>query len=230
MSEEVRFAELISRMAHELRSPLTSIKGFSATLMKRWDRFSEEDRRQFVETIHADAERMARIVSEVLDLARLEAGRLEFHTTQVDVAAIAGKAVAHLSGRTGVERVALEVPEELKVWADEERLERGLANLIENAIKFSESGPVTVTGSSIEDGRVAISVKDEGVGISEEHLGEVFSGPGPRTQQAAPSGTGLGLHLTRRILEAQGGSISVMSEVDGGSTFTVILPRHREQT
>ena len=72
---DVGFAELISKIAHELRSPLTSVKGFSATLLKRWDRFTDEQRLQFVETIHADAERMGRIVSEVLDLARLEANR-----------------------------------------------------------------------------------------------------------------------------------------------------------
>lgn len=225
MSEEVRFAELISKMAHELRSPLTSIKGFSATLVKRWDRFSDEDRRQFVETIHADAERMARIVSEVLDLARLEAGRLELHRSELDVATVAGKAVTHLSGRTGLERVALEVPSDLTVWADQDRLERGLANLIENALKFSESGPVTVRGAALDEGRVAISVTDEGIGISEDRLDQVFSGPAPRNQHAAPTGTGLGLHLTRRLLEAQGGSISVTSKLDSGSTFTVILPR-----
>ena len=228
MSEEVRFAELISRMAYELRSPLTSIKGFSSTLVKRWERFSDEDRRQFVETIHADAERMARIVSEVLDLARLEAGRLELHNSRLDVATVAGKAVTHLSGRAGLERVTVQIPTDLTVWADQDRLERGLANLIENALKFSESGPVTVTGTPVANGMVAISVTDEGIGIREEDLAHVFSGPGPRTQHAAPSGTGLGLHLTRRLLEEQGGSISVTSKVDSGSTFTVILPREGE--
>src|SRR3712207_2735425 len=92
---EVGFAELISKIAHELRSPLTSVKGFSATLVKRWDRFTDEQRLQFVETIHSDAERMGRIVSEVLDLARLEANRLEIHPVEVAVAGIARQSAEH---------------------------------------------------------------------------------------------------------------------------------------
>src|ERR671910_1340909 len=88
-----RFAELISKIAHELRSPLTSVKGFSATLVKRWDRFTDEQKLQFVETIHADAERMGRIVSEVLDLARLETGRFELNPTAVNAKATVDRAV-----------------------------------------------------------------------------------------------------------------------------------------
>ena len=85
-----RLAEMISKMAHELRSPLTSVKGFSSMLMKRWDRFTDEQKFQFVETIHHDAERMSRIVSEVLDLARLESGRLELHKANHDAGADRG--------------------------------------------------------------------------------------------------------------------------------------------
>ena len=85
MVETTNFADMISKIAHELRSPLTSVKGFSATLLGRWDRFTDEQRFELVEAIHADAERMGRIVSEVLDLARLESDRLELHRTQVEL-------------------------------------------------------------------------------------------------------------------------------------------------
>src|SRR5918994_5081612 len=94
--DDVRFADLISKIAHELRSPLTSVKGFSATLVKRWDRFTDDQKLQFVETIHSDAERMGRIVSEVLDLARLESGRLEIHPADVEIAPIARQSAEHL--------------------------------------------------------------------------------------------------------------------------------------
>src|ERR671910_32073 len=104
-----RFAELISKIAHELRSPLTSVKGFSATLVKRWDRFTDEQKLQFVETINSDAERMGRIVSEVLDLARLESGRLELHRTEIDLSAIAAKAAEHLKDLPGADRVKVEI-------------------------------------------------------------------------------------------------------------------------
>jgi signal transduction histidine kinase len=86
---DARIADMISKIAHELRSPLTSVKGFSSMLIAKWDRFTDEQRRQFVETIHADAERMGRIVSEVLDLARMEAGRLQLNPVPVPMKEVA---------------------------------------------------------------------------------------------------------------------------------------------
>ena len=222
MDEAPRFAEMISKIAHELRSPLTSVKGFSSTLIRRWDRFTDEQRFQFVETIHADAERMSRIVSEVLDLARLETGRLELHPTQVNVAEAVRKAAAHHEALPGSDRVRVEIDDGLSVMADAERLGHVLGNLIENAIKFSEDGPIMLTAGR-SDGKVTISVRDEGVGIEPERLESVFSGPGPSGQRATPSGTGLGLYLSRRLIEAHKGTLEVESTKDAGSTFTVTL-------
>ena len=220
---DVGFAELISKIAHELRSPLTSVKGFSATLVKRWDRFTDEQRLQFVETIHADAERMGRIISEVLDLARLEANQLEIHAQEVSVRGIAKQSAQHLAGLAGGERVEVEVEEEMTAFVDPERLGHVLRNLIENAIKFSDEGAITVSARRTGDG-VEITVTDSGIGIEPDRLEELFSGPAPSGQRSGPSGTGLGLYLTRRLVEAHGGSISVTSEPDKDSTFAVNLP------
>ena len=220
---EAHFAELISKIAHELRSPLTSIKGFSATLVKRWDRFPDDQRLQFVETILADAERMGRIVSEVLDLARLEAGRLELVPTDAHVASATHKAVEQVRQLPGAERVTVDVPDDLTAWADPDRLERVIANLVENAVKFSEDGAVEVVGRAEADA-MTLSVRDRGVGIEPERLESVFAGPGPSGQIAGPRGTGLGLYLTKRLVEAHGGTLSVESVVNEGSTFTVKLP------
>ncbi len=220
---DVGFAELISKIAHELRSPLTSVKGFAATLVKRWDRFTDEQRLQFVETIHADAERMGRIVSEVLDLARLEAGRLEIHPRPVGIHEIARQSADHLAALAGGDRVAVEVDPDLTAYVDPERLGHMLRNLIENAIKFSDEGPITISGRSV-GGDVEIVVVDEGVGIEESRVADLFSGPAPAGQRSGPSGTGLGLYLTRRLAEAHGGSISVTSRLASGSTFTLVLP------
>ncbi len=224
MDEAPRFAEMISKIAHELRSPLTSVKGFSSTLIRRWDRFTEEQRFQFVETIHADAERMGRIVSEVLDLARLETGRLELHQQNVDLAALTEKAVGHHAALPGSDRVKLQIPGGLRAFADPDRLEHVLGNLIENAIKFSDEGDVVVSGREAGDA-VELSVSDRGVGIEKDRLEAVFSGPGPTGQKATPSGTGLGLYLSKRLIDVHGGSISVDSSPGQGSTFTVALPR-----
>lgn len=221
---ELNFAELISKIAHELRSPLTSIKGFSATLVKRWDRFTDEQKLQFVQTIHADSERMGRIVSEVLDLARIESGKLELHPADADVGAAAEKAVANIAQVTGADRVVVSIPDGTSVWADPERLERIITQLIENAAKFSEDGPIKVSAEPSEAGRVAIVVSDEGVGIEDDRIAELFSGPAPAGQRSGPTGTGLGLYLTRRLVEAHGGSIEVTSERGAGSSFTVTLP------
>lgn len=223
MDDAPRFADMISKIAHELRSPLTSVKGFSSTLIRRWDRFTDEQKFQFVETIHTDAERMGRIVSEVLDLARMESGRLELHLQNVNLAALATSAASHHAALPGADRVRVKIPEDLLAQADPERLGHVLGNIIENAIKFSDEGPIVVNGRSV-GGAVEVTVADEGVGIEPERVGSVFSGPGPTGQKATPSGTGLGLYLSKRLVEAHGGSLSVASRPGQGSTFTVTLP------
>lgn len=219
MTDNARFADMISKIAHELRSPLTSVKGFSATLVKRWDRFTDEQRLQFIETIHHDAERMGRIVSEVLDLARLEAGRLELQIQPTSLRDVATKAVANHSDLGGAERVRVDVPADAIVPADPERLGHAVSNLVENAIKFSDEGPIVISAAGGE-----ISVADEGIGIPEDMVDDVFSGPASGAQKSGPSGTGLGLYLTRKLVEAHGGSISVESTEGKGSKFTIKLP------
>ena len=224
MSDDQRFAEMISKIAHELRSPLTSVKGFSSTLIKRWDKFTDEQKYQFVETINADADRMGRIVSEVLDLARLETGRFELRAIETEIRPIAEKAAANHSDLPGADRVEVKVPEGLKAWADPERLGHVLTNMVENAIKFSDEGAIEISGSAVDDGQIEITISDHGVGIEADRVPHVFSGPAPAGQRATPSGTGLGLYLSRLIVEAHGGTLTVESELDKGSKFTMLLP------
>jgi signal transduction histidine kinase len=222
--ENHRFAEMISKIAHELRSPLTSIKGFSSTLTQRWDRFTDEQRLQFVETIHADSERMGRIVTEVLDLARIESGRLQLSPRPTALRAVAETAIGHLGKLPGAERIVVDIDDEIRVWADPERLTHILRNLIENGLKFSDDGPIRVEAQPTTSASIETRVSDEGVGIPEERWEEVFSGPAPIAQKSGPTGAGLGLYLTRRLTEAHGGSIRVESKVGVGSTFIVTLP------
>src|SRR5688572_25787426 len=141
---ESTFAEMVSKIAHELRSPLTSVKGFSATLVKRWDRFTDEQKLEFVRTIHSDAERMGRIVSEVLDLARLETGRFELRPTSIELHAVTVKTVDSYRALDGSERVKVDIDESLHAWADAERFAHVIGNLVENAIKFSDEGDIEV--------------------------------------------------------------------------------------
>jgi signal transduction histidine kinase len=143
------------------------------------------------------------------------------------VAPIAEQAVGHLGELPGADRVEVEVDASVSVWADPERLGHVLSNLIENAIKFSDDGAITIAAHSSND-HVAIEVVDRGAGIEQERLATIFSGPAPTAQISAPSGTGLGLYLTRRLVEAHGGSIGVESTFGKGSTFTVVLPSSGE--
>lgn len=226
---DLGFAELISKIGHELRSPLTAVQGFSGTLVKRWERFSDEQRLQLVTTIHADAERMGRIISEVLDLARMETGRLDLHRSEVDLAAVTARAAEHVSHLEGAERVAVAIEDELMVWADAGRLEHIVTNLVENGIKFSELGPVEVAAREAGD-MVEISVSDRGIGIEPERIEHVFSAPAPAGQMSGPIGTGLGLYLTKRLVDAHDGTISVSSVVGEGSVFKVRLPRTQPRT
>jgi signal transduction histidine kinase len=221
--DDARFADLISGIAHELRSPLTSVKGFSSTLVRRWDRFTDEQRFQFVESIHYDAERMARIISEVLDLAKLEAGTLELHPETTEIREVAARAIQHLAATPGAERIVVEIDQTCTAWADPARLQHVLFNLIENAVKYSQTGPVTITAGGA-DHHVEVAVSDQGIGIDPSRFATLFDGPAPPGQPAAPSGTGLGLLLTKRIVEAHGGTISVESRPLAGSTFIVRLP------
>ncbi len=221
--KEVQFAELISKIAHELRSPLTSVMGFSSTLVRRWDRFTDEQRREFVETIYKDAERMGRIVTEVLDLARIEADRLELSRSTFEVAKVVEKAAGHSGELPGSERIKIDIPEGLEMHADPVRMEHVFGNLIENAIKFSDEGEILVSARAA-DGAVEIKVTDAGVGIEPDRQQDIFFGPASAGQKATPSGSGLGLYLSRRLVEAHGGVLTVESEPGQGSTFCVSLP------
>jgi signal transduction histidine kinase len=228
--KEARVADMISKIAHELRSPLTSIKGFSSMLVSRWDRFTDEQRFQFVETIRADAERMGRIVSEVLDLARLEAGRLELNPVPVVVADIVARANSRMGELPGAERVSISIPSEIVAWADPDRLENVVANLLENAIKFSDEGAITVEAHNSEPAWVRLVVTDRGVGIEADRVDGVFAGPAAAASKSGPSGSGLGLYLSRGIIEAHGGTIDATSEFGKGSVFTITLPAGRVDT
>jgi signal transduction histidine kinase len=227
MASEQGFAEMISKIAHELRSPLTSVKGFSATLVKRWDSFTDEQRRQFVETIHQDSLRMARVIAEVVDLARIESGRLELNPAEAHLHSLCERAVKNVSGLAGAERVVVEVHPDLYVWGDFERLEHVVSNLIENAVKFSDAGGILVSAQARPDDTIEMRVTDEGVGIDPQRLESVFDGPGSRSGKATPSGSGLGLYLSKRLVEAHRGTILAASEQGAGSTFTVVLPAAR---
>jgi PAS domain S-box-containing protein len=225
---EADHAALISTVAHELRSPLTSVKGFSSTLLRRWERFTDDQKRLIIETIEADADRVTRLITELLDVSRIDAGRLAIHPRPVDLRAIFAQHVerAVASGHPR-EQFAVEVADNLpEVWADPDRLDQILANLIENALRHGR-GRVTLAAGNGHDPKsdaapaADILVSDEGDGIPQPHRMLVFS---RFWQGGARGSSGLGLYVVRGLVEAHGGTIGVEDGPGGGALIRVTLP------
>ncbi|MFC4585084.1 sensor histidine kinase [Sphaerisporangium corydalis] len=216
-------ADLVSTVAHELRSPLTSVKGFTATLLAKWGRFTDDQKRVMLETVNADADRVTRLITELLDVSRIESGRLQIHRQVVDVPARARKIIA---GRVAAgerdDRFLLEVPGDLpEMWLDQDKVDQILGNLLENAVRHGR-GTVTIVVEPVEWG-VAVSVRDQGEGVAPELASRVFRqfwrGNGRRR-----GGTGLGLFIVKGLVEAHGGTISVQRAPGGGAEFRFTMP------
>ncbi len=248
-------AGLISTVAHELRSPLTSVKGFTSTLLRKWERFTDDQKRLMLQTVEADADRVTRLITELLDISRMDAGRLEVRRQVVDVEdAVRGQVRRMVATGEPESRFVVRTPGPgetplPELWADPDRVEQVLSNLVGNAVRHG-AGTVTVTVSASTDPALAgpgpaaapspaapspaapepaapeatgveLLVEDEGEGIDEEHLTMVFTKfwRGDRR-----GGTGLGLYVVRGLVEAHGGRISIGRSAAGGARFKVLLP------
>ncbi|MFJ1823718.1 ATP-binding protein, partial [Streptomyces sp. NPDC088178] len=204
-------AELIATVAHELRSPLTSVKGFTATLLAKWERFTDDQKRLMLETVDADAGRVTRLIAELLDISRIDSGRLELRRQPVDLSAAVERHIRTLTanGQTP-DRFLVRTCQPLPVvWADPDKVDQVLGNLLENAVRHGE-GTVTIEvapapAKSDEKG-TAVTVSDEGPGIPEESMGRVFT---RFWRGSKRGGTGLGLYIVKGIVEAHGGTITV---------------------
>ena len=221
-------ATVLSTVAHELRAPLTSVTGFTSSLLRRWDRFTDEQKRLMIETIEADASRLTRLITELLDISRLDSNNLSLRLAPVDLYDLLAAHVArHEMSRTGAQvllrlgRSAQEdgVPE---LWADSDRLQQVFFNLIENALRHGQA-PVTVTLDRDDKGgeAVLVLVDDRGSGIPEDDREKVF---GRFWRGSDGSTTGLGLYVVRGLVEAHGGTVTVESNPLGGARFAVRLP------
>jgi PAS domain S-box-containing protein len=230
-------AELVSTVAHELRSPLTSVKGFTATLLNKWGRFTDDQKRVMLETVNADADRVTRLITELLDVSRIESGRMEVHRQLVDLPDRARKIIAgRVAAGEAEDRFRLEVHRDLpETWLDADKMDQILGNLVENAVRHG-AGIVTIV---VEPARMegetagmpavdlgapdaaAVSVRDQGEGISPEVAPRVFRRfwRGKRR-----GGTGLGLYIVKGLVEAHGGTIGVRCAPGGGAEFRFIVP------
>ncbi|MFI8423169.1 ATP-binding protein [Streptomyces sp. NPDC085479] len=222
-------AELIATVAHELRSPLTSVKGFTATLLSKWERFTDEQKRLMLETVDADAGRIKRLIAELLDISRIDSGRLEVRRQPVDIAAAIGRHVqVHTTGGQAPDRFFVRTRPGLPaLWADPDKIDQILGNLLENAVRHGagtvtiEVAPRTAGDDGTGEEGTEVTVSDEGPGIPEESMNRVFT---RFWRGSKRGGTGLGLYIVKGLVEAHGGTITVGRGPRGGAEFRFILP------
>ncbi|MGY4974666.1 ATP-binding protein [Streptomyces nigrescens] len=223
---ELSHAELIATVAHELRSPLTSVKGFTATLLQKWERFTDDQKRLMLETVDADANRVTRLIAELLDISRIDSGRLEVRRQRVDMSAAVRRHVqAQTTAGQRPDRFLIRMLEPLPdLWADPDKVDQVLGNLLENAVRHGE-GTVTIEVGPVSDATstegTSVTVSDEGPGIPEESMSRVFT---RFWRGSKRGGTGLGLYIVKGIVEAHGGTITVGRAPAGGAQFRFSLP------
>ena len=218
-------ADLVSTVAHELRSPLTSVKGFTATLLAKWPRFTDDQKRVMLETVNADADRVTRLITELLDVSRIESGRIEIHRELVDLPEQARKVMAgRVAAGESEDRFRVETGPGLpETWLDADKTFQILANLIENAVRHG-AGTVTVMVESARIGDapgVEVAVRDQGQGIAPELAARVFR---QFWRVKRRGGAGLGLFIVKGLGEAHGGTIAVHQAPGGGAEFRFTMP------
>jgi two-component system sensor histidine kinase KdpD len=226
-------SELLANISHELRTPLASIKGFVSTLLRTDTKWSEEEQQDFLKTIDQETDRLTRLISDMLDISRIDAGALKLTRTKYTVSEILDLISSTLANIAKNHKLEVVVPSELPpVLVDEVRIGQVFTNLVENATKFSGSGSIITIGAQLSGDEIIVSVKDRGDGIPVELLGKLFDRLYQTTSAATGrkhGGTGLGLSICRGVIEAHGGRIWAESQIGKGSEFSFSLPVSKEK-
>ena len=220
-------SDFISITSHELRTPVAAVRGFVDTLRRRRGELTEDEVGEFLDIIHDQSQRLVRLVEDLLDVSRLEAGRLTLEWDEVSVAEILGSCVTGMGeagSRIHVREVAGCPPTFI---TDPQRLGQALTNLVGNALKFSPPGGIVgLDAEPRDDGEIVFSVRDDGPGIPQSEHAKIFERFEQANSEATRNtkGVGLGLYITRELVIAMGGTVTLESEVGSGSTFRITVP------
>jgi two-component system, NtrC family, sensor kinase len=224
-------SEFLANMSHELRTPLNAIIGFSEVLTERMFGDLNEKQQEYLKDIYASGTHLLSLINDILDLSKIEAGRMELELTDFDLPTAIDNALILVRERAGRRGIALEhsVDERLgEIRGDERKVKQVLLNLLSNALKFTPEGGRVEVRAGMVDGMAEIAVTDTGVGIAPEDQEKVFEEfRQVGTVEKKAEGTGLGLTLCRKFIELHGGRIWVKSQVGVGSTFTFTIPVRR---
>jgi PAS domain S-box-containing protein len=220
-------SDFISTVSHELRTPLTSIKGYVDLVLAGDVGPLTPEQKEFLTIVSQNTTRLTELINDLLEIERLESGKIEFEFAELDLAEVLENVARSLhvnAEQKGLEFLT-EIPSGLKVRGDRERLAQVFLNLLSNAIKYTPAGTVELRAHQ-EDDAVVVEVRDTGIGLSESDLQKLFQkffrSDNPYVRKV--SGTGLGLSIAKAIVERHGGTITVTSQLGQGSTFTVRLP------
>ena len=217
-------SDFVSTVSYVLRTPLTSIYGFASTLLRDDLEFPDADRRVFLEYIATETERLTGIVDDLLQVSTIDAGSVEVHVTDVAVGAVVRAAVDRARDRGARRHISVDGGDDLHVRADAEKLETVLANLVDNAVRFTpDGGEIRVAVTATRE-TVRIGVRDGGIGISPAEQQQLFTKFYVSPGADGIAGSGLGLYISKGLVDAMGGRIRVSSTLGEGSTFTVELP------
>ncbi len=226
--------EFLANMSHELRTPLNSIIGFSELLRGEFAKeFSEEKRLEYADDINKSGGHLLEVISDILDISKIEVGKIIVDERDISVADVVDSCVRMVRERAAVADLRLDykiATEVSGIHADQTRLKQILLNLLSNAIKFTPAeGRVTVSAAIADDGGLALSVADTGIGIAADDIPRVMEpfGQARRNAYLSHEGTGLGLSLANKLTEAHGGHLHIDSEVGEGTTVTVTFPPER---
>ncbi len=222
-------SNFLATMSHELRTPLTSVIGYSEMMLEGLGGPLTGEQREYLGIIMEKGENLLQLITSILDISKIEAGRVRLVLSEVDAGQVMRDAVATvlpLARKKGL-KVGCEPPKIPRIQADRDKLRQCLVNLCSNAVKFTPpGGQITVSAEAVPGGRIALHVADNGIGISDEHLERVFDVfyqvDGSSTREYG--GAGLGLAIVRSFVEAHGGTVKVRSRTNEGSVFTILLP------
>lgn len=228
--EEIR-EDLIRAVSHDLRNPLTVISARSQLLQRRMNKHGLTAEAEEAEVIYISAQRMTQMIQEMFDSYRLESDNFLLNKEYIDLDVV----LRELSTRLGTEadrrRVKMEIAAgNYRLFADQERLERAIINLITNALKYSPEDKPVVVSLACQGERIYLSVTDWGIGIAPEDIPKVFQRYYRSTAVKSSTGLGLGLYIVKLIVEAHNGTVDVVSELNEGSTFRIILPKSAEES
>ncbi len=222
--------EFIATVSHELRTPLTSIRGFSQTLLASWDKIDDENKKKFIKIIEEQSNRLIHLVENVLSVSKMNAS-IEV-LKKVDVNEVIKRIIPMFTEQYKTRKFVQKLNSNLPpTRLDEDKFQQILTNLIDNAAKYSTDGKTVTISTELVENFVEMKITDEGVGIKKEDFDKVFK-KFSRLENHLTSttqGNGLGLYITKQLVENMGGQISFTSEINKGTTFRVLMPVYNQE-